>query len=188
MMPADQSRFLRPALAVGAALGAAWAFHSQWIAPLSLRAQDSVRKSAELRERLGSAVETVREVKACEQELGKARTALGRLLGDCPRESVMVALPERVRQHFAQFGLPLGVIRLNATQDTPGLPGYQRVFWSMALPVSESDRNATGLLLAVAELEERNRFIKVLDVSLQPDAEDPLQRTAGINFMAVLPK
>ena len=187
MIPIHSAIFRR-ILIGGAALGSAGLFFHYAIAPLRLHKKDSVRRVEELRQQLDSAQATLRVSKDPEQELEGERTALNRLFGESALNSAMVSFPESVRQHFARFGIPLRVMRLNTIQEMPDLPGYQRVYWSVALPVAETDRKITGLLIAVAELEKQNRFTKVIDFALLPDVEEPRARTVGINLVTLLPK
>lgn len=172
----------------GLALGSAWLFSEYAITPLRLHEKDSVRRVEELRQQLDSAHAALRGIGNPKQELEDEGSALNRLLGESALKSTMVSFPENVRQHFARFGVPLRAMRLNTTQEMPDLPGYQRVYWSVGLSVAEADRTLTGLLISVAELEEQNRFIKVLDFALQPDVEEPGSRTVGINLVTLLPK
>ena len=64
----------------------------------------------------------------------------------------MVSFPEEVRQHFASYGLHSAVVRLVTAEGEPKLPGYRKVYWSVALPIPNTDRNVEGLMLAVAQL------------------------------------
>ena len=75
----------------------------------------------------------------------------------------MVSFPEEIKQHFSGFGISSAVVRLVDGQEEPKLPGYRKVYWSVALPIPETDRNVEGLLLAVAQLEQEDRYINVTD-------------------------
>ena len=187
-MPGVQSTIVRWALVGGALLGFACLVYRQTIIPCRLRERDLLRQRLEVQEQLKAAHRTLREVKDTEQESAQARAALNRLLGEDGRGSPMVSLPESIRQQFARAGLPLRVIRLNTIQEEPHLRGYQRVYWSVGLPIPEVDRIVTALLSEVVKLEQADRFIKVVDFALQPDAEDPRLRTAAINIMALVRK
>lgn len=178
----------RRVLIGGAALGSVWLFSHYAITPLRQHEKDSVRRVEELRQRLGSAHAELRGIGNPEQESEDERSALDGLLGGSALKSTMVSFPDGVRRHFARFGVPLRIVRLSTIQEMPDLPGYQRVYWSVGLAVSEADRTLAGLLISVAELEEQNRPIKVLDFTLQPDAEAPGSRTVGINLVTLLPK
>ena len=187
-MLAAESGIRRHVLTGAVLVGSLWFFHSKAITPLRLLEKDSRKSLAELREHLDSARKSIGEIKDSEREAGKALSELNGLLGPRTEDSVMVSFPESLKEHFLRFGIQVSVVRLNATRDEPDLSGYQRVYWSVGLPVAEADRNATGLLLAVAELEKQDRFIKVVDFALQRDAEDPRLRTASINLLALVRK
>lgn len=187
MIPTHVASILRTLIG-GAALGSVWLFSHYAVTPFRLHEEESVRRADELRERLHSAQATLRGIRNPGQELAGESAALTRLFGESTLDSAMIAFPESVRQHFLRFGHSLRVMRLNTIQELPDLPGYQRVYWSVALPVAETDLNLTGLLIAVTELEEQNRFIKVIDFALQPDVEEPGARTVAVNLVTLLPK
>ena len=174
--------------AAGAMVLSAWLYYSQSLAPLSRQAEESARKLGKLREQLDSANKALRCIKDAEQEAGEARASLNRQLSERSHDSVMVAFPQSITKHFAGFGLPPSVIRLNTIQPEPQLAGYQRAYWSVGLPISKQDANLTGLLLAVAEFDRQVRFGKVVDFTLQPDPEDPHGHIASVNIVALIRK
>jgi hypothetical protein len=77
---------------------------------------------------------------------------------------------------------------MDSVQEEAGLPGCNRGSWSAALPLLESDQKVTGALLAVAELEQRYPFVKVVDFAVQPDLEDPARRVAALKLIALFRK
>ena len=91
-----------------------------------------------------------------------------------------------VKEHFKHFGIAVDIVRLNTLRLEDGLPGFKRAYWGVSMPMGNDGNNVTGLLLAVAELEEQNRYLKVLDFAIQPDVENPLLRTAAINIEALV--
>jgi hypothetical protein len=185
----EESPFFRRVLAGVVLPGCLLLFYRLEIAPVRWRAQDFLRRRADLQKQIDSGHKAIEEARVSEGEAAKAASELNRLLsGMLSGSSVMVSFPERIKEHFSRFGLPLTVVRLNTAQDEPDLPGFQRVYWSVGVPIPEKDRTFTGLLLAVAELEQANRFVNVLDFTLQPDAEDSRRRTAGVNVEALVPK
>ena len=93
-----------------------------------------------------------------------------------------------VKEHFKQFGIAVTIIRLNAVQEEAELPGYSRVYWGIGLPIENAGENITSLLLAVADIESQNQYLKVLDFSIQPDAVNPLLRTVAFNIEALVRK
>jgi len=126
--------------------------------------------------------------KQAEQKAAAARGALNHFLGDDTSDSAMVAFPKEIEDHFTRFGLRDVVVRMATTEKVPKLPGYERVFWSVGVSVPRTDRNAEGLLLAVSDLEQQSRFIKVIDFAMQPSPEDQSLRTATVNMMIVAKK
>ena len=92
-------------------------------------------------------------------------------------------VPERVKEHFADVGLGVGVIRLTSIHEVPEMPDLRRAYWSIGLPVDDDGRNVTGLLCAAADFERRNPFARVLDFAIRPDVENPGKRVAGLNVM-----
>lgn len=182
------SSIFRRVVTGGAILGAAWTFHSHAIIPLRLSAKESRDKLAALREQIDAARQATVEVKDLEQAVADANNKMKRWLGQRADSPVMAAFPDSLKEHFSRFGLQTTMIRLGGSVDEPALPGYKRVYWTMAVPVAERDRTVTGLLLAVAELEQHDRFIKVIDFSLQRDPEDERMRVANINVATLAPK
>ena len=164
----------------------AWLFFSHSIAPLRSQAKESTRKIGELQEQLDSVSKTLRRIKDAEQQTGEARASLNRRLSEFPHESAMSAIPKDIRKHFSGFGLPPSVIRLNTAQPEPNLPGWQRAYWSVGLPIAKTDSNLTALLLAVAELDRREPFVNVVDFAVQPYPENPGRRVASLNIMALI--
>lgn len=169
----------------GMALAAGWAFYAQALAPLRQREAETLRSIAALEERIAAARGTLAEVRALEAQVSGARNELRSLQSNLPAGSAMVWLPELITGHFGRFGVAVAIVRLNTTVAEPELSGYNRGYWSVALPLGEAGRNVPGLLLAVAELEQQQPFVQVLDFAIRPDPEDPDRRIAGLN-VAVL--
>ena len=177
----DQSVILRQIVIGGAALAAAWFVHRHAIVPLKVREVELVHRRAELQEQLGSARKTIGAAKDSDQTVAEARAALSHLVAGKAQVPAMVSFPGEIEQHFSRFGFPSAIVRLATVQPETDLPGFQRVYWSVGLPIPRTDRNVDGLLLAVAGLEQQERFIKVIDFALQPDAVDPSLRTASVS-------
>jgi hypothetical protein len=161
-------------------------FH--WIVPLQNARHDTARRIVDLRHQLELARQSIDHVRNLEQETGHARENLNALIGDFPANSLFVGIPQIVNDHFHRFAIPVSLVRLNTVLDVVGLPGYTRTYWGVAFPLGNDARSVSGLLLAVAELEEQNPFVRVLDLSVRPDAEDPMLRTAAINIVAFVHK
>jgi len=180
--------FLRQVVLCGTALVLAWQFQIWMLHPLNLQHEDFIRQRTELQNNLRSAHEKLVAIKDSEVKVGEARATLNRLLGQHRDTPTMVSFPNEMEAHFSHFGFSSAVVRFVTAREDRDLPGYQRVYWSIGLPIPRTDRNVAGLLLTLSDLEKQDRFIKVIDFALQPDAEDPSLRTASINLMILSEK
>lgn len=189
MQPARSTTFRRIA-AGGAVLAAAWCFHSQWIAPLRRCELELTQGLAEVRQRIADGKTEIREAVKQEQEQGRmnARMELNSLRGDRPGEPAVVWLPARLKSDIARFGIQGAVVRQNSAVPEPGLHGYERTYWRLTLPPQSGARTMTGVLLAVADIEQADRRLKVLDFSFQCDAAEPHWPAGGFNISALVRK
>lgn len=183
-----QSAISRRIIVTIAVLGGVWWLNSKVSTPLRLRAEDSSRQLGELQDKARAGRKTLDQIEAAGQKAEEAGTALNRLLSNETAHSMTVSFPDKTKRHFTRLGYPSAVVRLNVIKDEPDLPGCQRIYWSVGLPLPETGRGAPGLLDAVVEFEEQNQMIKVLDFVLQPHPEDPRQRMAGFNVVALIRK
>ena len=188
MERAQKDMRLRWLAAGGLALTAAWAFDQQALAPLRQRETEARGSIAALEARIADAHRAVGEVRALEAQVSSERSELDSLQNDLPAGSAMIWLPALVKGHFAHFGIAVTIVRLNTTLDEPGMPGNSRGYWSLALPIDEAGRNVTGLLFAVAALEQQHSFVRVLDFGIRPDPENPGRRVAGLNLAVLIRK
>ena len=175
-------------LAAGMALLAGWDYQAALVAPLRAKESEDLRDVANLNERIAAAQKTIAEIQAKESGAGRIRGELIRLQDDLPAGSAMVTLPGLVKVHFGRSGIAVGLMRLNTTRDEPGSPGYQRHFWSLALPIDDAGRNITKMLLAVADLDREHPFLKVLDFAIRPDPEHPGGSMASLNVSTLIRK
>lgn len=182
-MPIDRSAIFGRVWAGGAVLGAAWLFYSQAIGPLQERTADSLRKLVHLRAHLATARGTIQQVREQEQEAGRARGELQRSHGDVRGGSPMVWFPDRMKQHFGRYGIPESVTRLNTALKEPGLPRCQRTYWAVDLPIQNAAHDIPKLLIAVAELEEAEPIVRVIDVAIRQDSG---RRTAVCGVVAAM--
>ncbi len=166
----------------------AWGFYKEAIRPLQERHEQFTHRKNELEIQLDSARAKFVAIKQAELKVGAARGALNHFIGDETDESAMVAFPAEIEEHFKRFGLHDVVVRMAATEKEPALPNYQRIYWSVGVSVPKKERNAEGLLLAVSDLEQQSRVIKVVDFSLQPDAENQNIGAATVNILIVARK
>lgn len=186
MKPREKWSKLGALATCGLALAAGWEFYNHSIRSLRKQETETLRDADDLRKRVEDAQQTIASIRTQEKDADRIRGELDRLQDILPAGSAMVSLPVLVKEHFARFGIAIPLIRLNTTQDEPRIPGYQRGFWSVALPIDDAGRNTTTMLLAVANLDTENSFIKVLDFAIRPDPENPDGRVGLLNLSAVI--
>lgn len=162
--------------------------YNQWIAPLKSSEGDLRRNLRELEQSFEGARKTSHRAVEVEHETAYARGELNAFYGDRRKGSALVWLPDLVKEHFTQSGIAVTIVRLNALQDEAELPGYKRAYWGVGLPVESAGKSLSSLLLAVADIEAQNKFLKVLDFTIQPDVTNPLLRTASFNLETLVRK
>ena len=150
------------------------------------REQASRRKTAELRERLENAREAITEIREMEQQAASARADLDRWSHERSSGPTVVWFPLWLKAQLHRFGVVESHIRLNTEVPEPGLSGFKRTCWNVILPPQSGMRNMTAALLAVNEIEQRERFVKVLDCSLRSDAEEPHWPAVSFNVEALI--
>jgi hypothetical protein len=168
--------------------GIAWWIYTHTIVPLQHRQEAFLHQRAELQESLDSTRSKLGAIKDNEQKISFARGALKGIVGPKGDESPLITLPQDLVDHFSRFGLPSATVRLVSAQPVPNLPEYQRLYWSIGIPISRTDKNVGGLLLAVAGLEQEDHIIKVLDFSLVPDPDDQSLRIAQVSLVVFCQK
>ena len=172
----------------GLALAVAWEYQGRFIAPLKQREAETLREVEDLSERLAGARTTMAEIQAQEHDADRVRSELERLREELPKGAAMVGLPEMVKEHFAKSGVSVPLIRLNTTQDFPDLPGYAHGYWSVALPIGDAGPKVTTMLLAVADLEQQDPFLRVLEFAIRPDPEKAGGWMGSLNLGTVIRK
>lgn len=169
-------------------LAAIWMLHARVLPSLIERESEALQAVSALNERIGRAQQTIAEIQARERDTVLVRSELQRLQKAFPAGAATAWLPTLAKEHFARFVIAARRIHLNGTQDEPGIPGYERGFWSVTLPVDEAGPIPVNLFLAVAEIEQRNPYVRVLDFAIRPDPEMPGQRLMSLNLTALVPK
>lgn len=173
-------------LTAAAALLATVATYFYEVVPLrerNERLQQSLRATREARARDWAQIRQARER---EQETAGARAEISRLLGYLHEGSAAVEMPLLAKKHFHRFSFEASVVRLNALRNESGLQHCQTAYLGVGVPVERGGQDVAGLLLAVAELEDQNKFVRIVDFSLGPDAEDPRRLMGGFNFSALV--
>lgn len=187
-MPAERARMTGGLLLLLGclAMGVAWGGYTQSIAPLQLREMKDRGAIADLHARLETARAAIRDVRKLESDAQVVRAQIARLAQEIPAGPAMVWLPELVKTHFAAFGLHGGIVRMTTVLEEPDLPGFRRGYWSIGIPLPEARSSAAGSLLAVSEFEQQHPYVKVLDVAIRPDPENPQGRVALLNLSALI--
>jgi len=168
----------------GALLIAVWLIYTKSVIPLQARKQATQSQVAEVRQTLAAARATMQEVAAQQQEVARVRSALDQLHRD-RRGPAVVWFPERIKAHFQRFGLPQAVTRLNTALDEPELPGYQRIYWAVEVPIPETAKDLKGVLRAVGTMESAEATVRVIDLAIRSEPEKARQ-VAVINISVLV--
>jgi hypothetical protein len=156
------------------------------ITPWKRKEGELIQKITQLRQQNLVARREVQAIKEEEQAAGTARMTLRQLRRDLPSGSAIAWLPTRIKEHFALRGIADAVTRLNTTGDEPGMPGYEKSYWAVDLPMTGATSEMRHLLTAVADLEQPGSIVKVLDLAIRE--EELGRRTAVINIAALVEK
>jgi len=98
--------------------------------------------------------------------------------------SPLVSFPAQMSRHFRQFGIENITTRVNTGIPESELPGYQRTFWSVAVPLGGSQSDVDRALLAFSGLESANPSWRVHTVSAF--AEPEVKVLGGRRAMATI--
>jgi hypothetical protein len=185
-MPGLLPPFVRHLCAGGTLLGAAWAIHAHWIAPLDRRISQLAGDIAATQEQIQGARHAIQKIKAQEQANAQSRRQLNASTGDLPGAPVEAWFPPKLRTHLLQFGITEAVIRLNTKAPEPCLSGYERTYWRLGLPAQHGVRTISTVVHAVAEIEEQDPFTRIVDFSVRSDPMEPDAITGGVNLTALV--
>ena len=130
----------------------------------------------------------VKSIRELEKKAASALTELRRLDGEFPSGPPIVWVPERIKQHFRRFGFAELTTRVETAVEEPELPGYQRIYWCVGLPIQNVKRHIGGLLLAVADLEQAEQIVRVADVEIPKEADEPGQNPVTVTFSTLVRK
>ena len=145
------------------------------------------RQNAALKARIADARRVITEIQEEEARLKLDRAKLDELHKDSPPMPALVWFPGRVKQHFDRFGSG-AVARLNTARDEPALPGFERSYWAVEMPVGTSPTEVREICLAISELERLNASVRVVDVAIRPDTDNPDARLMVVNLAVLAPK
>lgn len=164
------------------------AFDGQFIEPLRQRETEILREVEAFTKRLVDARTTTAGIQTQEKDAERVQSELARLQDEIPAGAATVAVPALVKQSFARFGLAMPLVSLNPTLDDPELPSFGLGHWFVALPIGDASRDVTTMLLAVADLDQQDSFVRVLTFHIRPDYDNPGRRVGSLNLGALIRK
>ena len=182
------SRIFRGFFMVSAAAGLAWWGHGRYLVPLAERGRDLGQQLEQEQERTWAARKALRTIAALEAQTDGARAELERLKEGFPPGAALVWFPERVRKHFRESGFEAVSIQPNTTADVPELPGFERSYWAVELPIPGGAKEVRAALVGLARLETADPFLRILDTAIRPDAQDSSRQFAVANVVILAPK
>ena len=175
-------RWMRRFILTGVTLAAGAMFYDQ-------TANHAVERQNEaLRARIADARRMIAEIQEEEARVKQERAKLDALHQDAPPTPALVWFPARVKQHFERFGPAGAVARLNSALDEPALPGFERSYWAVEMPAGTTSAEMREICLAIAELERLNASVRVVDVAIRPDTDNPNGRLMVVNLSVLSPK
>lgn len=160
--------------------------YRQWIVPLQHRQATELQEVAEVRERLRNAQEEMGGIKTQEQEANRIRSALNSVHANVPIGPAIAWFPPRLKTQLANRGVQAEV-RLNSSAPEPGLASFERTYWHLSLPQQAGVRTMTDALLAVAQIEQQDNFVKILDFSFS-ETGDTGSTVGRVNLKAFVRK
>ena len=156
------------------------------VAPLRQLETETLGEAASLEKRIADAQKTMAGIRERETEVDRIREEIGKVQAGLLPESAGDAFPAWVKEHFAHCGVVVPAVRLDSTQAEPDASGFERGLWSVDLPIDDAGRNIANLLGAVADLDQRNSFVRVLGFEIGPDPGKPGARVGLLNLATVL--
>lgn len=173
----------------GGLLGLAlWNGHLQLQAHGALREREQAnrRRIAALRGQLESAHLAMEEIKVIAQQEATARAELDRWSRERQSGPTVVWFPLWLKAQLRRVGIVEAQIRLNIEVPEPGLPGFKRTCWHVNLPPQAGLRSMNEVMLAVKEIEQRERFVKILDCTFLAATAEPHWPAGGFNVEALV--
>jgi len=164
------------------ALVGVWLIYRLFVAPLREREWQIRTATTDLGNRILAARKLKNEIQELEDKAAKANAEIRRSEAGLPTNPQIVWVPQRVRLHFGRFGFSQFATSVQSTEDEPALPGYQRLNWSVVVPLENVTKQIGNLLLAVAELEDAERTIRIRDIAIPRGVDESNQNMATVTF------
>ena len=162
----------------------AWAFmeRGKTMRPIIAKEHSNQLGLAKLATQLADARKELDGKPELERQTASVRTELLRWSGKVPVGPSKVWFSVWLRQQLESSGIRESQIRFNAEIPEPGVSGFKRSFWNVSLPAQAELRDIPKVLLALQEIEQRERLIKILDCNFQhgPDGNQPLTGTFNV--------
>ena len=168
----------------GAIAGAAWLLYRGGIAPLQTEHLSLRQKHEDLRQKIAATHQELTTLKDSDQKVAEVRARLNAMLSDQAGDP-LVNFPRKMQEYFGQFGYPSCNVRLVTTRQAADLSDYQKIYWSIGIPIPETEPNLQQLLVAVTALEQGDRYIKMTDFAVEADPQNPNLRVASLNLVVL---
>lgn len=163
--------------------GLGWLLYHFTMAPLHGQERASRDRIAELDRKIEGARKASQAIIRREQDAAEARQTLRQIHRTFSGPAV-VWFPLQIKQHFAHYGIPDGVARLNTVAAVPGLSEFEQAYWAVDLPLNGNAADMSKLFTAVAELEEKPG-VRVIDLAIRRD-DEAARPTAIINVSSLV--
>lgn len=166
----------------------AWAFmeRGKTMRPIIAKEHSNQLGLAKLATQLADARKELDGKPELERQTASVRTELLRWSGKVPVGSAKVWFPDWLKEQLTSLGIKESQIRLNSEVPEPGLSGFKRTFWHVSLPEQAGLKNIPKFLLALQELDQRERLMKILDCTLQAGPDGQQSPTGGFNVEAIV--
>jgi hypothetical protein len=169
-----------------AALVALSIFYGQALSPQRQERVELEQRMAKANAEFQRTYDKIKNAQALEQETARARVEADKQLHVTPEEQALLWIPEHVAKLFQKFGFANPVIRLNSAVKEPELRRYQRLNWSVVLPLEPEERDVTKALFGASELESSEPVIRVIDFATLPNQEKPGEQVVAVTLQVLV--
>lgn len=178
--------FILRGLVVAALAAASWLVYGQELAPhYASEAEQSAAVTA-LADKLHRTRLAIRDAQRAEQRVAPALRELEDLRRPIPAGPAATWFPALLTDHLSKFQLTASGIRLVALRQDQKQPGTERGYWSVGISAGPRGQEIGKILLAVADLETRYPFMRLVNFSIDPNPEKPGERIAAVNVTSLI--
>jgi len=164
----------------------AGSFVTEQIYPLWEKERTNRSQLVDLNGKIKRAQKVIASVEAIEKRSRETREALARMTQEHAMGPAVVWFPARLKEYLGRFGIADAQIRLNSTVPDPENEEFKRTFWNVQFPPQAGVQDMNAILLAVAAIEDREQFVRILDCSFASDPNDPHWPTGSFNISAMI--